>query len=385
MHIDPSWVSRLLEASRQLGVTAHVAHAMPGHAALLAAVARMFSRFTAQELPRVRAWVDGGQRYTITDALVNLAGRPELTLPERLAKASDSPQYCVTFNGLSAWCDAFAQDMQAHMLAPLFAGLGGPPTCGVDFYAFLGNYGYTPFGVHDDTDHSLLWHLGPGAKTAYVWPRASYVELTHGTLSTPDFAALLPHAQRHELQPGDLLFIPMGDFHLLETREFSGTLGLTLFPDDPLLECTEALRLLAPDVQALRRLAETPITLDQLAAVRRCAVQSNGHVITPPQLSAVRVSAPDLAVLRKCTLRSRPGWPLRTAHAGGRQALFVRRRVIWGRPNPLFDLLCENLADGGELPFARLEHLAAGQFQTAAVAELVRHVAALGGVVIAPH
>lgn len=385
MDIEPSWARRLVSASQQLTVATHLPGVMPGHAQVRESIADMFTRFSPEELPRVRAWVDGGQRYTITDALVGLADRAGLALPQRLAEASASPHYCVTFNGLSAWCEHFAQHMQARMLDPLFAELGGAPACGTDFYAFFGNYGYTPFGVHDDTDQSLLWHVGPAPKTAYIWPRATYVELTGGTLATVDYQQLLPHAQRYELQPGDLLFIPMGDFHILETREFSCTMGLTLFPDDMMLECTEALRLLAPDEKALQSVAQMPVTLEALAGLRRTAVQSNGSVITPPQLSTVRSAPPDTATLRRSTLRTRPSWPLRTAEIAGRQALFVRRRVIWGRPNALFGQLCDALVGGERVPYEQLEQQLAGKVQAEAVAELVRKVAALGGVLIEQH
>lgn len=385
MDITPSWVRRLLSASQQLSVSTHLPCVMPGYDQVRESVAEMFSRFSPEELPRVRAWVDGGQRYTITDALVELASKPKLALPQRLAEACGSPHYCVTFNGLSAWCEHFAQHMQSRMLDPLFAELGSAPVCGTDFYAFFGNYGYTPFGVHDDTDQSLLWHLGPANKVAYIWPRSIYAELTGGTLATLDYKALLPHAQRSELRPGDLLFIPMGDFHILETRDFSCTMGLTLFPDDMLLECTEALRLLAPDQRALQAVAQAPVTLAELAELRRIAVQSNGHVITPPQLSAVRAPAPDTATLRRSTLRARPSWPLRTTEVAGRQALLVRRRVIWGQPNVLFKRLCDALAGGERVPYEQLERDMIGKVQAEAVAELVRKVASLGGVIVEQH
>jgi hypothetical protein len=249
----------------------------------------------------------------------------------------------------------------------------------------MGNYGYTPFGVHDDTDQSLLWHLGPAPKTAYVWPRERYIELTGGTLAMVDYEALLPHANRYELQPGDLLFIPMGDFHILDTRAFSCTLGLTLFPDDMMLDCTEGLRLLAPDERTLQAVGAAPVTLEQLAGLRRTAVRGNGYMITPPQLSAIPALpefAADTAALRRTALRAEPSWPLLTAEVAERQALFVRRRVIWGRPNPAFGVLCDALAGGASVPFETLERKLAGKVQAAALAELVRKVAAFGGVTI---
>ncbi|WP_041741623.1 hypothetical protein [Collimonas fungivorans] len=385
MDIDPSWARRLVVMSEQLSVCAHLPGVMPGYDQVREIIAEMFTRFTPQELPRSRAWVDGGQLYTITDALVELADKPGLTLAQRLAKACRSLHYCVTVNGLSAWHEPFAQHMQIRMLDPLFAELNGAPACGTDFYTFIGNYGYTPFGVHDDTDQSLLWHLGPASKVAYIWPRARYVELTGGTLATVDYEALLPYAQRYELRPGDLLFIPMGDFHVLETRKFSCTMGLTLFPEDVRLECAEALRLLAPDERALQAMAQAPVTLDQWASLRRMAVQSNGYMITPPQLDSMWGVVPDAASLRRCTLRIRPSCPLRTAEVAGRQVLFVRGRVIWGRPNALFGHLCEALASGEQIPFEVLEQQLSGTVQAEAVVDLVRKIATLGGVLIEQH
>ncbi|MEB0233424.1 hypothetical protein, partial [Undibacterium sp. 10I3] len=80
----------------------------------------------------------------------------------------------------------------------------------------------------------------------------------------------------------------------------------------------------------LRAIAQAPITLEQWARLRRLAVQSNGYVITPPQLGAMPKAASDLVSLRRCVLRIHASCPLLTAEVASRQALFVRGRVIWG-------------------------------------------------------
>ncbi|MBS9434101.1 hypothetical protein EAE92_16425 [Photorhabdus hainanensis] len=384
MDIDQNWALQLLETSEGLKSPAHLKAIMPGYAQVLEVVSQMFTRFSQIEQPRVRSWVGGGQRYTITDALISLASQTDLTLNQRLAKANESDEFCVTFNGLSAWSPFFAEQMQKNMLTPLFEAIGSAPNCGVDFYAFFGNYGYTPFGVHDDIDQSLLWHLGPASKIAFVWPRDKYIELSGGMLSTTDYEALLPHALRYELQPGDLLFIPMGDFHILETRQFSATLGLTLFPDNVQLESAEGLRLFAPDAKSFAAVAEQPISLRELAQLRRLAVRSNGFIITPPELSTVMAAPVDEAELRRGTLRIHPCCPLLCMSLGNRQALLVRRRVIWGRPNELFATLCELLNSGERVPYEVLERSVTGKVNSAAVAELVRTIVRLGGLLIEP-
>ena len=378
------WASRLLEKSEGLTRPAHLPAEMPGYATTLTAIDRMFTRFSTCELPRVRAWVHGGQRYTITDALVALAVRADLTLEQRLVLATESTEFCATFNGVTGWCSKFAERMQKEMLSPLFDALGAAPVCGTDFYAFFGNYGFTPFGVHDDVDESLLWHLGPASKTAYVWPRHHYIELTGGTLSTTRFASLLTDALRYELQPGDLLFIPRGDFHVLQTEQFSATLGLTVFPDDPMLECSEGLKLFAPDARSFASVSGQAVTLRQLAELRRAAVRSNGFIITPPEMSTLARMTVSGTALRNSALCARPGCPLLSLRLANREALMVRRRIIWGRPNTLFAALSETLNSAERVPFESLRRRVAGRFESAAIIDLLHSVSRLGGIAIEP-
>ena len=379
MLLEGSWASRLSEASHRLTSVSYVSAVMPGHRQVLAWISRMFTRFSDQRLPRVRAWVDGGQRYTITDEVIRLAAQPDLELPERLALAAGAERYCVTFNGLSAWCPEFAHQLQQQMLEPLFAALDGEPAAGCDFYAFFGRYGYTPFGVHDDNDHSLLWHLGPNPKVAYVWPRAHYQALTGGTLATLKYEALLPRAQRFELQPGDLLFIPKGDFHVLDTPEFSVTMGLTLFPGDVVLECAEGLRMLAPDAATVDKIGQQALTLAQLGQLRRRALRSNGYVTASPQLSLLQVASLDEAALQTAQLSAWPGWPLQTIAMAGREGLLVRGRALWSNSQGLFPALAESLNRPEGLSFSALAAQLTGRVKPEALTEVLRQINRLGG------
>ncbi|XBS71528.1 hypothetical protein ABK905_11740 [Acerihabitans sp. KWT182] len=358
---------------------AHLPGMLPGYQDVYRSIAKMFSRFSEAHPPQVRAWVGKGERYTVADELIKLASRAELGLERRLARASASERFCVALNGLSAWCADFALRMQTRMLEPLFLALGEAPQAGADFYSFFGNYGYTPFGVHDDTDHSLLWHLGPSPKTAYVWPRAVYLSLTQGALATADYLQLMPYARRTVLQAGDLLFIPRGDFHILETRGFSATLGLTLFPDDPAQECLEGARLLVSNGKTLSSLASAALTLGQLGALRRLALESNGHIITRPALSGPAGLEASDAELQRALLRVYPFWPLRHMALAEREALLVRGRLVLARANPLFGFLCEELAAGHPVGFADLARRLPATMTTGMLADAVRNIARLGG------
>jgi hypothetical protein len=89
------------------------------------------------------------------------------------------------------------------------------------------NYGPTPFGIHNDAEHSLLLHLGPDPKTVYLWPRRKFEKLQH---RKPQKQYIMSQAITYKLKAGDLMFIPKGDYHVLESRRFSVSLGCSLFP-----------------------------------------------------------------------------------------------------------------------------------------------------------
>jgi len=115
MNIDSSWIHQLMHASKQLSIPVHLSGVLHGSDPLRNIIANMFTRFTTDTLPRVRAWVNGGQRYTITDKLIELAEKNTLPLSQRLVEATGSEHYCVTFNGLSAWDATLATMVSLHL------------------------------------------------------------------------------------------------------------------------------------------------------------------------------------------------------------------------------------------------------------------------------
>ncbi|WP_338844709.1 hypothetical protein V8J88_13775 [Massilia sp. W12] len=380
MKFRENWAQRLFAESEGFKKIAYLPRSLPAYAEVLAMITAMFPRFRVTELPRVRAWVDGGQRYTITDKLVQLAQEPDLDVESRLAQACESEQFCVTFNGLSAWSQEFAQMMQQEMLRSLFQAMNGVPHAGCDFYAFIGNYGFTPFGVHDDLDHSLLWHLGPGVKHAYLWPRAEYTRLTGGVMASTSYQDLLPHAIKVCLHPGDLLFIPMGDFHILDTPAFSVMMGLTLFPENPIQECSEGLRLLTADRTSITEYGQQTFTLDALRQLRKAALQSNGWISSMPMQSLTPAIAYD--ALEQANISTYPDWPMIALQFGAREALAVRQRIIWTRTQGLLAELAQALHAEQRTPVSKLLQQFKGKLQEQALFSLLLRIHQLGGILI---
>lgn len=336
------WANNIFDRSEKLTKVAFLPRAMINPEITLDLIAAIFKKFSSRNVPQIRAWSNGGQQYTAIDELLADASR-QLCLFERLARATRSENFCVTLNGLSSWCETFTLQMQTRILQPLFAQLGAPPVSGVDFYAFFGNYGFTPFGVHDDIDESFLWHLGPSKKIAYVWPRQSYEKLTGHTRATLSYQNLLTTAEKFELNPGDLLFIPKGDFHVLETQGFSVTLGLTLFPNVPERECEAGLRLLSPNFKTLTLVGDKNLKINELIMLRKLSLESNGYIVSAPQLLPEIKDMTLIDTLHGPLISARKFFPLRQIRIAGREALIVRRRVIWAKQNALFPYICDYL------------------------------------------
>ena len=107
--------------------------------------------------------------------------------------------------------------------------LAGIPLLGYNLTIFMGNYGFTPLGVHHDgTGNNVLhFHVGPGDKVMYNWDEQLY---------TPEVAALpldkqLALAEEFRFSAGDLYFMPWNKYHIGNTEDFS--IGFTLWFNNP--------------------------------------------------------------------------------------------------------------------------------------------------------
>ena len=79
---------------------------------------------------------------------------------------------------------------------------------------FLGNYDYTPFGIHRDHLDTFMMPL-LNSKSLYIWPRDAFDG--DDNLGIHDVAPYLNGAHRYDMQPGETLFCPTGMWHIGHT------------------------------------------------------------------------------------------------------------------------------------------------------------------------
>lgn len=129
------------------------------------------------------------------------------------------------------FCNELAQRLSIYA-APLLKKIGIPMN-GLHSTIFIGNYGLTPLGIHQDHmgANVIHFHLGPGEKTMYTWHEQQYKELLAGReakeVTTEE---LLPAANEYHFGMGDVYFMPWDQFHIGRAHEFS--IGVTLWFDN---------------------------------------------------------------------------------------------------------------------------------------------------------
>jgi 50S ribosomal protein L16 3-hydroxylase len=109
-----------------------------------------------------------------------------------------------------------------HFLRGLGEALGKEPR--VNLVAFVGNYDFTPVGVHTDED-PIFQAVVLGKKRARFWPREVW-EREPRDPHAPD--RYLADAESHALSPGQIVFWPARRYHVFECAGLAGALSIGL-------------------------------------------------------------------------------------------------------------------------------------------------------------
>lgn len=120
----------------------------------------------------------------------------------------------------------------ARKIQPLLELIGMPLT-GVSTTYFVGNYGYTPLGIHQDRigEDVFHFHLGPGPKVMYTWDEELYRSISGVMNNRTTIPELLPAANKYPFAAGDIFFMPWDKYHVGFSDEVS--LGLTMWINNP--------------------------------------------------------------------------------------------------------------------------------------------------------
>jgi hypothetical protein len=148
-----------------------------------------------------------------------------------LGHLSDDKTHCIAVNDLDAWGSGLAETCAAEFV-PALADHLERNWLVLDWYGFISASEWTPFGLHSDSEPSLLFNLGPGTKTAWVWAPDMLPNLSRGRPTTLHFDELLEDAVAYSLSPGAAIAIPQRHFHVLKSDAPCTLFGAGLYPVD---------------------------------------------------------------------------------------------------------------------------------------------------------
>ncbi|WP_062271129.1 cupin domain-containing protein [Endozoicomonas arenosclerae] len=348
MKTKESWQDILIEKSNNLSKHCHIKNLLHNVEAVEDHITKIVTSFGENNQPHARAWTSGIQRHTIIHDLITATDQSN-NLEKYLKNLLSSNKFCLSIDALSSYCDIFSESILESIISPLSKRLD--INQGIDIYSFIGNYGLTPFGIHDDFDHTLLFHIGPGKKTAYIWERDRFKSLSGTLTSSTNYSDLLPYAEKYVLEPGDLIYIPIGDFHVFDTIEFSITLGITIYPENIAHHCVEGLKFLVSDESIFNDTFRKNLTADQLYNLRKLAIKSNGGFTYPP---AYQEKEPNLDDLSSIFISSYTEFPLQTTAMLDREALIVRMRIMWSYETGVLPKLCSYINTSNRTPLTTL-------------------------------
>lgn len=140
-------------------------------------------------------------------------------------------KYCIALKEITRWNYKLDKILYHTFVKPYIRHFG-IPLGGFEFYCFIGNYGFTPFGIHSDQEHSLLINLGPTPKYIWTWTENQYLKTNGSAKPRMNFDRDFLSSSKHKfvLNSGDFCHIPRNEFHILESPSFSVMLGIIPYP-----------------------------------------------------------------------------------------------------------------------------------------------------------
>jgi hypothetical protein len=186
-------------------------------------IAKCTQKFAKENKPfnGLKIFTEGVQDNAQNEHFIENLPLKEETLKNWSERVYKGKPFGFIMNFIENYNNEIVEEM-AKKVAPLIEELGYP-FAGLSMLFFMGDYGYTPFGVHKGSpgEDGILFHLGPGTKTFYIWETDVYNSLTNHAYTYKNAEEILHAATPYILEPGDAISFPDDMYHVANTEEFS--------------------------------------------------------------------------------------------------------------------------------------------------------------------
>jgi hypothetical protein len=187
----------------------------------------IFRNFTSKNRSvKIQCWVDNKQDINSIQKVLSTPCAEDDDLQSWSEKIFGDKKFGMIVTNV----ETCAPKLSAHLLHVLDPIIQETkiPAGGFDMALFMGNYGWTPLGVHKDFDGGQVihFHLGPGPKIMYQWEDDIYEKLANNQKNYQFAEHIAEHASKYEFKAGDIYFMNELKWHIGYSGELSVGLAI---------------------------------------------------------------------------------------------------------------------------------------------------------------
>jgi len=297
-----------------------------------------------------RVYIDGMLSPEHENDVLYTRPEPGESFQAYLTRAVGNRAFGIVVNGAEQWSDPLAR-LAARAFAPIIEAIG-PGGSTLEVTLFIGNYGYTPFGIHIDDPYTSVvhFHVGPSSKEMTLFGKDEFHRLNGPRKNCFHPADLVPHGRSFAIRPGDLFLLPPHYYHIGNTPSFSIGVAIAI-SKYPAATTTKQILSRAVGADSLAApiddlLARADLGAESFAGwLRRmtdefhCQTRSRGNL----RYSYCRHDRSPVAL--DASLAPDPDFPIVRAQIGNDLLLFVRGNRIRLAHTALTTRLVESISD----------------------------------------
>ncbi len=169
----------------------------------------------------LKIYINNVLRNDVSNKMLSNIPSKDISLEDWSKIIFGEEKFGIILNSLEQYSNDLSEKA-ATIVKPLLE-IAGLPLGGLSFIFFMGNYGYTPFGIHKEAtgEEGFLFHLGPKSKQFYTWDDPKLNTIKHNTEIFKEIDIMIPKSKCYHLNSGDAMFIPHQVYHIANTSEFS--------------------------------------------------------------------------------------------------------------------------------------------------------------------
>ena len=321
----------------------------------------------------LKVYINKELRNDFIEIMVAKPPRKDQSLEKWSQEIFGDQKFGMILIGLEEYSNSFAEKA-AEIVQPLLE-KAGMPLNGLSFLFFMGNYGFTPFGIHKEStgEDGILFHLGPGKKNFYTWDDPKYNGIAHNTEVFHNVQEMLGSGKEYILKPGDAMFIPHYVYHVADTPDFSMSFVLD-YINPPIDQFeNELLKLAGEHNFKMHEDFGTPVSLQetQTSLNKRIDMFSIGKKLELAFEKKIIALKSNGGIRKKSNLRHHhiPGsgnfflrgkkiFPLLVQENDSQETfLFARGHLLFLKSNPGLNTFINKLNSGQDLSFETIQKL----------------------------